>query len=378
MTSAIRSILIAPDKFKGSLTAVEVTEALSEGIRSVAPHVAITAVPVADGGDGTLSAAFSCGFEEQQLVAAGPTGLPVNTAFARRGDTAIVEMANICGLQRLPGGAKSPLDATSRGLGEVIVAALRAGCGRIVIGLGGSASTDGGAGMLTAMGAKVLDVNGEEIPDGGAALARADRLDLSALDEAVARAHFIVACDVTNPLVGASGAAHVFGPQKGANPSQVATLEAALGNWADVVTRAVGGPDVRMQEYMGAAGGVGFATRTVLHATMRSGIDIMIELLELSQKVAAADLVITGEGSLDSQSLQGKAPIGVARLAQRNGVPVVAVCGRVSLSDEEMRKSGLDAVYSLAEFEPRPEVAMRTAYDLLIQAGARLAMEHLS
>ena len=301
-------VLVAPDKFKGSLTAAEVASHVAAGLRRAAGDgLAIACVPVADGGDGTLDAAVVAGFERVPARASGPTGEPVDAAYGRRGELAVVELASVCGLELLPGGRREPLRASSYGMGEVIGAALDAGCERIVLGVGGSASTDGGAGLLEALGARVYDRAGAPLPRGGGALRRAGSVDLSGLHPAIGRTGFTVASDVDNPLYGAHGAAAVYGPQKGAGPADVAALDEGLRRWAAVVT-AAGGADRADEPGAGAAGGVGYAALAVLKATLRPGIELVLELAGFAGKVAAADLVIIGEGSLDEQTLRGKAP----------------------------------------------------------------------
>src|SRR5690242_9255811 len=238
----MRTVLIASDKFKGSLTAAQVAAAVSAGIGRVSDATVVT-VPVADGGDGTVEAAVSAGFSRVPVTASGPIGEPVETAYARRGETAVVEMADVSGLWRLPGGHREPMTATSRGLGEVMAAALDAGCTEVVIGIGGSASTDGGAGMVAALGARLLDAAGDDLPDGGAALADLARLNLGALRSRMESITVTVASDVDNPLLGERGAAAVYGPQKGASPDQVAELDSALAHWADVVEEVTGRVD---------------------------------------------------------------------------------------------------------------------------------------
>ena len=368
-------LLVAPDKFKGSLDAAGVGAAVAAGVRRRVPDAAIATLPVADGGDGTLDAAFAAGFERVDVVVSGPTGEPVSTAYAGRGSTAVAELADACGLSRLPGGRFAPLDASSRGLGEVLVAALEAGCREIVLGIGGSASTDGGAGLVAALGGVLLDERGEVLPDGGA-LARLDRLDVSGLHPALSESRIVVACDVDNPLTGPRGAAAVYGPQKGADPDRVAHLDAALARWADVVTASTGG-DFRDRPGAGAAGGVGFAATAILGASLRPGIALMLDLLDFDAHVRGADLVVTGEGSLDAQSLHGKAPVGVARAAGAHGVPVVAVCGRRSLDDAALRAAGIDTAYALLDVEPDPEICIRDAARLLEVLGERIAAERL-
>jgi glycerate kinase len=355
-------IVIAPDKFKGSLAATEVAAAIAAGLRGTGAE--LVTVPVADGGDGTVDAAVAAGFDRVPVTASGPTGQPVTTSYARRGDLALVELATICGLERLPGGRLEPLTSSSYGVGEVIRAALADGACEVVLAIGGSASTDGGAGMLQALGARVLDGRGEPLGRGGAALADVTGLDLTGLVAALTTARITLAADVRNPLTGPDGAAAVFGPQKGADPGQVAALDANLGRWAALVTAATG-HDWSQAPGAGAAGGVGFAAQAVLSAEPRAGIDLILELVGFDAALDQADLVITGEGSLDTQSLSGKAPIGVARAAARRGIPVVAVAGRSTLTPEQARAAGITAIHPLTTLEPDLARSMAGAAGLL-------------
>lgn len=368
-------VLLAPDKFKGSLTAARVAAAVGAGLRAAVPGVRLVSVPVADGGDGTVDAAVAAGFERVPVTASGPTGDPVQSSYARRGAVAVIELADVCGLARLPGGQFDPLGASSFGVGEVIGAALDAGARRIVLGIGGSASTDGGAGMLQALGARVLDARGDPLGRGGAALGHASVLDLSGLHPRLRHAEISVASDVGNPLFGPDGAAGVYAPQKGADPGQVAELDDALRSWAAVVA-AVTGVDHCAEAGAGAAGGVGFAA-LALGAQLRSGIDQMLELVGFAAALDGADLVITGEGSMDRQTLAGKAPAGVAAAAARAGVPVVAVAGRCTLSPGELADAGFGAVYALTDLEPDVGRCMAEAGTLLEQVAWRLAVDWL-
>lgn len=364
-------MLVAPDKFKGSLTAAQVAAAVAAGIRSVLPDAAIDTVPVADGGDGTVAAALAAGYDEVPVAATGPTGSVVQTSYARCGDRAVVELADVSGLARLPDGL-APLTATSRGTGEVIGAAVDAGCTEIVLGIGGSACTDGGAGLVRALGARLLSASGEEVGEGGAALAEVASLDLSGLRLDGAR--LTVACDVDNPLTGPAGAAAVYGPQKGATPEQVAELDAALAHWADLVAAATG-HDHRDEPGAGAAGGVGFAAIALLGGRLRPGIDLVLELTGFHSRLAGASLVVTGEGRLDEQTLRGKAPAGVAAAARAAGVPVVAVCGSNTLSPALLREAGIVAAYPLLELEPDLDRCLTDGEALLRRVGARIATD---
>ncbi|MGW6502491.1 glycerate kinase [Nonomuraea angiospora] len=380
----VQQVLVAPDKFKGSLTAAEVAARVSAGL-----GVPTVELPVADGGDGTVDAAVAGGFSRVTIEVTGPTGerIPASYAWQDAGATAVVELAEASGLRRLPGGHE-PLTATSHGTGELIADAVRRGAKRVVLGLGGSACTDGGAGMAQALGARLLDADGNDLPRGGAALKGLARIDLSGFVD-VSGVEFVVASDVDNPLLGPHGAAAVYGPQKGATPDDVRTLEAGLTRLAAVATathglmgavehddtpRAMG---VAGAPGAGAAGGVGFAALAFLHAELRPGIGYLLDLLGFGELVKDARLVITGEGSLDEQSLRGKAPVGVARAAAEAGVPVVAVCGRRTLTDDELRAAGIEAAYALTDLEPDPERCMAEAGPLLERLAARLAAVHL-
>ena len=369
-------VLLAPDKFKGTLTAAQVAGHLAAGLRSVLPDVETVVVPVADGGDGTLAAAEAAGFTPVPLTATGPTGMPCASAWVRRGSEAVVELAEVSGLAQLPGGRLQPLTATSRGTGELIAAALDAGVRRIVVGIGGSACTDGGAGLLQALGATIRTANGSEVDPGGAGLLDATRLDLSRLHPGLAGAELVVACDVDNPLTGSRGAAAVYGPQKGAGPEDVELLDSALTHWADLVARATG-KDQRLAPGAGAAGGVGFGLVAVLGATTRPGAELVFELTGLPDAVAGADLVVTGEGSLDAQTLHGKAPAAVAALARDKGVPTVAVAGQVTLTPAELGAAGLHAAYALVDEAATRQEALDAQGPLLERIGARIAREHL-
>jgi glycerate kinase len=333
--------------------------------------------PVADGGDGTLDTAVAAGFERVPVYAEGPTGQVVLTAYARSGKTAVVEMAEICGLQRLPSGATAPVTASSYGLGQVVWQALEHGCSDIVIGVGGSASTDGGAGFLAALGAIALDEHGSRLGRGGRHIGSAAQLDLSGLHPEITSATLTIAVDVDNPLCGPLGAAHVYAPQKGADPQQVTELDDALQVWADVVERATGN-DYRRAAGAGAAGGVGFAAMAVLGAQMRSGIEVILDLIELDKQLVGACAAITGEGSLDHQSLRGKAAVGVSRRAGAHGIPTFAVAGVSTLDPLDVDTAGLAGVYALNDIEPDRERSMSRAAELLATATERLTREWLA
>ena len=373
-------IVVAPDKFKGSLPAAQVAAAIAAGLRAgLARAPELVTIPVADGGEGTVDAAVAAGFERVPVTAAGPAGDPVRAGYARRGEVAVVELAGVCGLARLPGGRPAPLTASSFGAGEVLRAALEAGARRIVLGVGGSASTDGGAGLLQALGARVLDASGELVAPGGGALRDVAALDLTGLHPALHRSarEMILAADVANPLTGPDGAAEVYGPQKGASPAEVAVLAAGLRRWAAVVAAAIG-TDWSQAPGAGAAGGVGFAALAVLGATRRPGIELVLDLAGFETALDGADLVITGEGSLDTQSLAGKTPVGVARAAARRGIQVVAVAGRSTLTAAELAAAGIAAVYPLSDLEPDLERCRAEAAGLLRRVGQMIARDRLA
>ncbi len=370
-------VVVAPDKFKGSLTAREVAERVAAGIAAAAPGVDVVQVPVADGGDGTVDAALAAGYTRVPVRAQGPTGQPVDTAFAVSDGVAVVEMADVSGLRLLSPDRLAPRTASSFGTGEVVRAAVEHGCHTVVLGIGGSASTDGGAGMLTALGARLRDATGRDLAPGGGALADLADLDLSGLHPGLARTRVVVACDVDNPLLGPHGAAAVYGPQKGAGPDDVAALDAALARWADVVEAATGTPGVRERAGAGAAGGVGFAALAVLGAELRPGIELVLDLVGFAGHLAGARLVVTGEGSLDEQTLHGKAPVGVAAAAAAAGVPVVAVAGRLALAPDRMRAAGIAAAYALTDIEPDVRRCLTEAGPLLERLATRLAHDRL-
>ena len=371
------TVLIASDKFKGSLTAAQVADAVAEGVRRARPDARVESVPVADGGDGTIAAALAAGFEHVPVVASGPTGEPVHTGYARRADLAVVEMADVAGLTRLPGGVLAPLHASSRGVGEVMAAAVAAGCRTVILGIGGSASTDGGAGFLAGLGALLLDADGAPVGDGGAALTRIASVELAALRERMFGVRVILASDVDNPLTGPKGAAAVYGPQKGASSEQVGELDDALTHFADIVAAATGA-DFRRHAGAGAAGGTGFAALAVLDAELRPGVDLVLELVGFSDRLAEADLVVTGEGALDEQTLHGKAPAGVAAAAVAAAIPVVAVCGRNLLSAESLRSAGIIAAYALTDLEPDVQKCIADPRPLLARLGELIATDLLS
>ncbi|MEU4258323.1 glycerate kinase, partial [Streptomyces fradiae] len=360
-------VLVAADKFKGSLTAAQVAERVTAGLRQVVPGLRVEALPVADGGDGTVAAAVAAGFERREVPVTGPLGETVTAAFALRGGTAVVEMAEASGLRLLPGGVPAPLTATTYGTGELLRAALDAGARTVVLGVGGSATTDGGAGMLAALGARFLDAHGEPVGPGGGGLRALATADLSGLDPRFADVELVLASDVDNPLTGPQGAPAVFGPQKGAGPRDVEVLDAALTRYVAVLVEAVGprATEAAGSAGAGGAGGVGYGALVGLGAVFRPGIELMLDLLGFREALGRATLVITGEGSLDEQTLHGKAPAGVAAAARAAGVEVVAVCGRLELTPQALRRAGISRAYPLTDLEPDPARCVALAGPLL-------------
>lgn len=372
-----RRVLVAADKFKGSLTAAEVAGRVAAGLRRVVPDVVVEALPVADGGDGTVDAALAAGFERREVRVAGPLGEPVTAAFAVRGDTAVVEMAEASGLRRLPEDVRAPLTTSTYGSGELLRAALDAGARNIVFGVGGSATTDGGAGMLTALGARLLDGDGKPVAPGGGALADLARADLSGLDPRLASVDLVLAGDVDNPLTGPRGAAAVYGPQKGASPADVTLLDAALAHYVSVLSATVPrAADLVTSPGAGAAGGLGYAA-LLLGARFRPGIEVVLDALGFAAALDRADLVVTGEGSLDEQTLHGKAPAGVAAAARAAGKPVVAVCGRLTLTPTALHAAGITHAYPLTSLEPDESRCRAQAGPLLERLATHLAEDHL-
>lgn len=345
----MKKIVIAPDSFKESLSALEVAEAIKNGFQTVYPDAEYVLVPMADGGEGTVEAlvAVTDGNIVRTQVT-GPLGNQVDAHYGLLGDgnTAVIEMASASGLHHALLAERDPCVATSRGTGELVRHALDAGVRHIIVGLGGSATNDAGIGMLMSLGAKFNDAKGNAIKDGGAALINVHSIDLSELHPAMAECSFEVACDVDNPLLGERGATAIFGPQKGATEEKKAELEKALTHLADVIV-ASGFSDQRHTSGAGAAGGMGFGMMTFMKASFKPGIEIVVEATNLKERVKGADLVITGEGRLDSQTIFGKTPIGVAKTAKLYGIPVIGIAGSLSADVAVVCEHGIDAVFSI-------------------------------
>jgi len=362
-------IVIAPDSYKESLSALDVANAIEDGFREVFPKAEYVKIPVADGGEGTVEAMVAATKGRVVKVSvSGPLGEQVDGFYGLSGDeqSAFIEMAAASGLEYLPVAKRDPLITTSWGTGELIRHALDAGVQHIIIGLGGSATNDGGAGMVQALGAKLLDNQGEQIGPGGAALETLARIDIRELDKRLAGCRIDVACDVTNPLTGNEGASAIFGPQKGATPEMIARLDKALAHYAELIARDLQ-LDVVNLAGGGAAGGMGAALYAFCGAKLRQGIEIVTDALALDRQVADADLVITGEGRIDSQTVHGKVPVGVAKVAKRHNVPVIGIAGSLSADVGVVHDHGIDAVFSVL-------YKICTLDDALASAGENVRM----
>jgi glycerate kinase len=356
-------IVIAPDSYKESLTAMAVANAIEAGFREIFPDADYVKLPVADGGEGTVQAMIDAsGGRLVTLQVSGPLGEPVSAFYGLMGDgeTAVIEMAAASGLELVPPALRDPLRTSSYGTGELIRDALQAGARRFVLGIGGSATNDGGAGMLQALGGRLLNAAGQDLRPGGGALAMLAKIDLSGLDPRVKDCVFDVACDVSNPLVGPQGASHIFGPQKGATPAVVEQLDANLRLYADVIARDLG-EHVADVPGAGAGGGIGAGMMVFLGGRLRPGSEIVTAAVGLDAALADADLVVTGEGRIDSQTIHGKTPIGVARVALRHGVPVVAIAGSLAPGAAVVHEHGIDAVFGSVSRPCTVEEAMAGA-----------------
>jgi len=342
-------IVIAPDSFKGSLSAKDAAASIAAGFTGVFPSAEIVLLPIADGGEGTtetLVAATTGQLNSAKVF--GPLGNTVNACWGLLGNskTAVVEVASACGLDMLDFNQRNPMLASSYGLGELILAGLNHGVRHFIVGLGGSACNDGGAGMLQALGVRLLDAEGGELDKGGGSLSALSCIDASALDSRLQGVHFEVACDVGNPLIGEQGASVVFGPQKGADAQMVAELDTNLAHYAKIIHQTTG-KDVASVPGAGAAGGLGAAFLAFLNAELKSGVDIVLDAVDLERHLESADLLITGEGRIDSQSLHGKAPIGIAKRAKKYQCTVFVIAGSVEGDIGSIHEQGIDRVFSV-------------------------------
>ncbi|MFQ6556369.1 glycerate kinase [Pseudomonas sp. Lb2C1-1] len=368
-------IIIAPDSFKDSLSAQGVADAIAQGLAEVWPDAQLIKCPMADGGEGTVESVLAaCHGEWRRTRVRGPLGVAVEARWGWLAEsrTAIIEMAEASGLQLVPSGQRDACSSSTYGTGELIRAALDEGAGRVILAIGGSATNDAGAGAMQALGVVLLDDQGQPLAPGGLALANLSRIDLRDLDPRLARVSFEIAADVDNPLCGPHGASVVFGPQKGATAQQVQALDRALGHFAEHCARALT-KDVRDEPGSGAAGGLGFAAKAFLGAQFRTGVDVVAQLTGLAEAVSGADLVITGEGRFDAQTLRGKTPFGVARIARQHGVPVVVIAGTLGEGYQALYEHGIDAAFALANGPMTLQQACADAPRLLSERARDIA-----
>ena len=368
-------IIVAPDSFKESLSSLEAARQIEAGFREIFPDAEILKLPVADGGEGTVEALVAAtGGEIRKVRVSGPLGTPVEAFYGVCGDgrTAVIEMAAASGLALVPPDRRDPLLTGSSGTGQLIRRALDDGLRHLIIGIGGSATNDAGAGMLQALGVRLLDARGQDLSAGGGALKRLAKIDAGGLDPRLADCRVEVACDVDNPLTGERGASAVFGPQKGATPAMVAELDANLALFARVVERDLG-RSIEGVPGAGAAGGMGGALMAFLRARLRPGVEIVLDAIELKTLMRGADLVITGEGCIDRQCIYGKTPVGVARIARQEGVPVIALAGGLGPGAEAVRDCGIQALFSIVRGPCSLEEALSKAAQNLHSAARHLA-----
>lgn len=368
-------IVIAPDSFKDSLIAQGVADAIAVGLAQVWPDAQLLKCPMADGGEGTVESILAaCEGQLRRTKVRGPLGNTVDAAWGwlPHNHTAIIEMAEASGLQLVAPGQRDACVSSTYGTGELIRAALDAGAQRVILAIGGSATNDGGAGALQALGVKLLDAQGQSLAPGGLALAQLARIDLDELDPRLAAVRFDIAADVDNPLCGPHGASAIFGPQKGASPRQVEQLDSALGHFADHCAQVLR-KDVRDEPGSGAAGGLGFAAKAFLGAQFQAGVEVVAELVGLAEAVQGADLVITGEGRFDAQTLRGKTPFGVARIARQQGVPVIVIAGTLGEGYQALYEHGIDAAFALTSGPMTLQQACSEAPRLLQERASDIA-----
>ncbi len=365
-------ILIAPDSFKESMSASRVAECLKAGIEAALPGVSAITLPVTDGGEGFLDAMVNGTEGYVKPVKAHDAlmrSLTAEIGFSADGNTAFIEMARASGLELIRTEERNPLITTTFGTGEMMLSAIRAGCKRIIMGIGGSATNDGGAGMAQALGVRLLDDSDNELPPGGGSLSRLHSIDISGIFPVIPE--ILVACDVTNPLTGNSGASAVYGPQKGATSDLVATLDWCLAHYASVVRDKLG-KEVENFPGAGAAGGLGAGLMAFCNANLTSGFRLFADITGLEEKIAAADIIITGEGKMDSQTLQGKAPFGVAQLAVKHGKPVIGVAGTLGKDSEKLYNHGFSLLLSIINKPMSLEEALKNAPELVRDTGLRI------
>jgi len=367
-------IVVAPDSFKGSVSAVGVANAMERGVLAVFPHAEVVKVPIADGGEGTVDAmVVAAGGKRLTTTVVGPLGEEVEACWGiiNDGKTAVIEMAAASGLPLVPRERRDPRITTTYGTGQLIKAALDIGVCSMIIGVGGSATNDGGVGMAQALGARFLDVEGEELVYGGSALSKLHKIDLTDLDPRLQEIEFMVACDVDNPLCGLQGASVVYGPQKGATPEMIDELDKALGNYA-TIAGSVTGKNIMNYPGAGAAGGLGAGLLFFTNAKLRSGVDIVLEVTKFATAVVNAQLVITGEGRTDFQTVYGKAPVGVAKLAKKYHVPVICLSGGLGKGADDVLNHGVDALLSITSRPMTLEECMKNGSVLIEAATIRI------
>ena len=368
-------IVIAPDSFKDSLSAEKVADAIAAGLADALPHAQLVKCPMADGGEGTVEAIVAAGNGQlRRNHVQGPLGAPVEAHWGWLPDshTAIIEMAEASGLQLLKQEQRNACITSTFGTGELIKAALDAGARRVILAIGGSATNDAGAGALQALGLGLFDAQGNSLPRGGLALAHVARIELAGLDPRLAEVRFEIAADVNNPLCGEHGASAIFGPQKGASAEHVQLLDQALGHFADHCAKVLP-KDVRQEPGSGAAGGLGFAAKAFLGAQFRAGVEVVAELVGLAEAVKGADLVITGEGRFDAQTLRGKTPFGVASIARAEGVPVVVLAGTLGEGYQALYEHGINAAFAIASGPMTLQDACARAAPLLTDRARDIA-----
>lgn len=370
-------ILVAPDSFKGSLSALHAAEAIAEGIREADPTCTIRLLPAADGGEGTMESLVEAtnGRFISRLVE-GPLGHLIPARYGKLGDdtTCVIELAEASGLMRLDDRDQNPLITSSFGTGQLLLDALNEGCRNFIIGLGGSATNDGGAGILQALGMRLLDSKGEEIPKGGAALQQLHTIDRDFFDPRIAESQFLVAADVTNPFIGPDGASAVFGPQKGASPVEVEILDRSLTHFADIIERHVG-VSLHHRQGAGAAGGAGGAFQAFFPSAFKAGIDVVLQTLRFQEHLETADLVITGEGRSDSQTFSGKTPYGIAQAARLANVPVILVSGTISEESRGALSDFFDSVHTITSVNVTVADAMLNPFNLLKETAKQAILQ---
>jgi len=370
-----KKVLIAPDSYKESLSALEVIQAIEEGFKQIFPNWTYEKVPMADGGEGTTrSLVDATNGTIKKANICGPLGEEIESFYGLSGDgkTAIIELAAASGLELIEASKRQPMKATTWGLGDLIRSALDDGVDKIILGLGGSATTDGGAGMIQSLGGQLLDENKEQISPGGAGLKDLATIDLTPLDARLENVTIEVASDVNNPLTGKQGAAYVYGPQKGADTEQVEELDKNLKHFAEVIKRDLG-KDIEHIAGSGAAGGTGAGLLAFLAADLRKGSHLIIDMLHLEEKIATADLVITGEGSINDQTVYNKAPIAVAKLAKEYNLPTIAIAGSLLDGYEKVYDEGLDAVFSVLPRVSDLNIALENAYPNIVDTARNVA-----